>query len=57
MSAPVVSGIAALVMVRHPSLTSTQTANHIKHTSADVIGANYLRVDAARSLVLAPVPH
>jgi subtilisin family serine protease len=54
MSAPIVSGITALVMVKYPNMTANQVADHVKGTSEDVLGAVFLRVDAARSLTIPP---
>jgi subtilisin family serine protease len=56
MAAPVVSGIAALVMVRHPNMTADRVAAHIRGTSTDVTDSMFLRVDAARALTINPVP-
>ena len=56
-AAPVVSGIAALVMVRHPSMNSNRVAAHIQGTSADVVSGMFLRVDASRALTIAPAAY
>lgn len=55
MAAPVVSGIAAMVMVKYPYMNSIAVTSHVKGTSADVVGADFLRVNAMRSLMIAPV--
>jgi subtilisin family serine protease len=56
MAAPIVSGIAALVMERHPYMSSNKVAAHIRGTSTDVTDSMFLRVDAARALTINPVP-
>jgi subtilisin family serine protease len=56
-SAPIVSGVTALVMVQHPNMDPNQIADHVKGTAADIIGANFLRVDAGRALTITHVPH
>jgi subtilisin family serine protease len=53
-SAPIVSGIAALVMKKYPDLNSTRVANHILWTSEDVVGAIFLRAQASRTLTIRP---
>jgi subtilisin family serine protease len=54
MAAPVVSGIAALVRNRYPTLKPNAIFEHIRRTSTPCSGAISRRVDAARALTTSP---
>ena len=54
MAAPVVSGIAALVRSRYPSLKANAVFEQIRQTSVACNGAIHRRVDANRAVTIAP---
>lgn len=54
MSAPIVSGIAALVISRYPALKPNAVFEHIRRSSVSCGGAISRRVDAKRAITMAP---
>ncbi|HNQ15058.1 MAG TPA: S8 family serine peptidase, partial [Pyrinomonadaceae bacterium] len=55
MSAPIVSGIAALVRARYPTMKASAVYDQIKHSAVPINGAGERRrVDALRAVTMNP---